>query len=505
MKNLIIPLLLLTANSISFATALDDYVALSDPCYSYTLISSSDAYSTTGYTLKLTSQHWRLSSEVDHTVWTHWMTVIVPYSSLGATRDTALIYIDAGNYTDSAPAVDLQYRLLSANTRSVIVILKAVPNQPLHFLDESSYRSEDQIIAYTWRKFLDSADSNWPAQLPMVKAVVKCMDATVSFVGSTAGGSRTINHFVLTGASKRGWTAWLTAAVDSRVTAVAPIVSDLLNMKKSFSHQWASYGFWSPALQAYVNENIFNEFDSPRCEQLIAIVDPYEYRTRLTMPKYIINAAGDDFFVSDGIQFYFSQLTGEKYLRHIQNTDHYLTGATNDVFNCIYSYYNAFLNNTSRPQFSWTIENDDSITVQTVTAPKNVYLWQITNSLARDFRRVTTGPNWQSTPLSDTGGGIYRAQLTAPPTGWKAFFIELVYAGSPYDYHFTTEMMVLPEMLPFEADFNRDTFANAQDLQFLADSWLIRNDYRDISPRRGIGDGVINFNDFVNFSGHWMK
>ena len=62
------------------------------------------------------------------------------------------------------------------------------------------------------------------------------MDATVNFVGSSAGGSRTINHFVLTGGSKRGWTAWLAAAVDSRVTAVSPIVSDLLNMKKSFAH-----------------------------------------------------------------------------------------------------------------------------------------------------------------------------------------------------------------------------------------------------------------------------
>ncbi|MFA5292302.1 MAG: PhoPQ-activated protein PqaA family protein [Phycisphaerae bacterium] len=509
MKSLItICLVLFVQPLFCHGSALDDYVAMADPCYSYTLISSSpDSFTQTqGYTLKLVSQQWRTLSEVDHTVWNHWMTVVVPNLSLGATRDAALILIDGGNYTDSAPGIDYQYRWLAATTRSVIVILKAVPNQPLHFLDESIYRTEDQIVAYSWRKFLDGGDANWPVQLPMVKSVVRCMDATVSFVGSSAGGSRTINHFVLTGGSKRGWTAWLTAAVDTRVTAVAPIVSDLLNMKKSFSHEWASYGFWAIALQPYVDMGIFEQFETPRGTELINIVDPYAYRDRLTMPKFIINAAGDNFFVSDNIQFYFSGLSGEKHLRHVPNTDHYLSGATGDVFNCMVPFYNDFLNGTARPQFSWAINEDGSITVQTTDAPKYVYLWQITNQTARDFRFSTTGYNWVHTQLIDTGGGIYTAQVTQPQNGWTAFFVELAYTGtlgSSFDYHFTTEMMVLPEMLPYEADFNRDTMTNADDLQILADSWLTENDYREISPRRGVGDGIINFNDFTNFSVHW--
>ena len=491
------------------ATALDDYVAMADPCYSYTLISSSpDTYTQThGYTLKLISQTWRTPSEVDHTVWNHWMTVIVPDTSLGQTKDTALILINGGNYTDSAPSIDFQYRWLAENTRSVIVILTAVPNQPLHFLDESIYRSEDEIIAYSWDKYLDGADSNWPAQLPMVKSVVKCMDATVSFVSSSAGGSRTINHFVLTGGSKRGWTAWLAAAVDSRVTAVSPIVSDLLNMKKSFAHEWASYGFWADALSPYEELGIFDRFDTPRGTELISIVDPYAYKDRLTMPKFIINASGDDFFISDNIQFYFNGLSGEKYLRHVPNTDHYLTGATSDVFNCMVPYYDAFLNNIARPVFSWTINEDDSITVETTDTPQAVYLWQITNPSARDFRLSTTGANWSSTELIDSGGGAYTADVPEPNNGWTAFFVELVYQSplAGFDFHFTTEMVVLPEILPYEADFNRDTITDIKDLSILTEVWLTENDYRDIAPRRGGGDGIINFNDFANFGLHWRR
>ena len=43
------------------------------------------------------------------------------------------------------------------------------------------------------------------------------------------------------------------------------------------------------------------------------IEDPFNYRSRLTMPKFIINAGGDQFFVPDSSQFYFNELSGTKY------------------------------------------------------------------------------------------------------------------------------------------------------------------------------------------------
>jgi PhoPQ-activated pathogenicity-related protein len=169
-------------------------------------------------------------------------------------------------------------------------------------------------------------------------------------------------------------------------------------------------------------------------------------------------------------------------------------------------YYNAILNNIARPAFSCTINEDDSITVETTDAPQAVYLWQITNPTTRDFRLSTTGANWSSTMLTSSGGGVYIADVPEPANGWTAFFVELVYTSSMpgYNYHFTSEMVVVPEILPYEADFNRDTIADTKDLLILAEVWLTENDYRDIAPRRGGGDGIINFNDFANFSLHWM-
>ncbi|MHC4638401.1 MAG: PhoPQ-activated protein PqaA family protein [Planctomycetota bacterium] len=502
--------------SSSSGTALDDYVFTPDANYSYVQIGS-DSFDfstfTRGYVLELTSQGWRDSSEVDRVLWKHWVTIVIPEWDflLGETKDTALILINDGNSFDPAPDIDPQFRTLAAGTRSVVVEISAIPNQPLQFSDEIGTRSEDEIIAYSWDKFLHGADAYWPVQLPMVKAVVRCMDAAQEFVGTSVVDTKTINNFVLTGGSKRGWTAWLTAAVDSRVTAVAPIVSDLLNMKRSFAHHWGAYGFWADALVPYEEMGIFDFFDTPESTALMEIVDPYEYRDRLNIPKFIINAAGDDFFVLDSVQFYIDELIDETYLRHVPNTDHYLTEAFLDVFNSMVPYYYAFLNNQPRPDFSSSLQEDGSIMVDTNDTPKEVYLWQVDNPNDRDFRQLTVGPNWVGTPLADQGGGVYIGEVNEPAQGWTAFFVELIYdnefsqqysEANEYDYRFTSRMRVLPEILPFEVDFDRDRETDANDLEILSDYWLSDNTFRDIAPRLG-GDGIVNFKDYSLLALHF--
>ena len=57
------------------------------------------------------------------------------------------------------------------------------------------------------------------------------------------------------------------------------------------------------------------------------IEDPYFYRDRLTMPKYVVNAGGDQYFPPDSSKFYFDDLVGPKYLRYVPNADHSLRGS----------------------------------------------------------------------------------------------------------------------------------------------------------------------------------
>jgi hypothetical protein len=173
------------------------------------------------------------------------------------------------------------------------------------------------------------------------------------------------------------------------------------------------------------------------------------------------------------------------------------------------AYYDAFLNNQNRPQFSWSLESDGSIQVVTQTTPKAVLLWQASNPQARDFRLITIGPSWTSSPLYDQGGGIFVGQVPPPQEGWTAFFVEVVFPGrtlgtSVYDYHFSTEMRVIPELCPFETDFTRDRKTDLSDLTMFSDVWLHDSPYYDLIPRR-TGDSIINLNDFAVFSQHWLE
>jgi len=178
------------------------------------------------------------------------------------------------------------------------------------------------------------------------------------------------------------------------------------------------------------------------------IEEPYQYRHRLTMPKFIINASGDQFFLPDSSQFYFDDLPGVKYLRYVPNADHSLKGS--DAYETLLACYSAVLNKLPLPQFSWSIEKDGSIRVTTKDAPSVVKLWQATNPDARDFRLETLGAKWQSTTLTDQGGGVYVGKVPNPAKGWTAFFVEFTFPSGSQSapFKFTTQVRVVPDLLP---------------------------------------------------------
>jgi len=230
--------------SVNGATPLDDYVAKPDSSYEYSVVRTIDHPLGKVYIIDMKSQTWRSEKEVDRTLWQHWLTVTVPNN---VAFDTALLWINGGSNKRSAPSgPEGMFVEIALQSKTVVADLKMVPNQPLIFPDDpGNERHEDAIIAYTFDKFLKTEDPTWPLLLPMVKSAVRAMDTIQSHVAKTTEGKRKINHFVVSGGSKRGWTTWLTAAVDKRVRAIAPIVIDVLNMGPQMKHHFAAYGFYS--------------------------------------------------------------------------------------------------------------------------------------------------------------------------------------------------------------------------------------------------------------------
>jgi PhoPQ-activated pathogenicity-related protein len=430
------------------STALFDYVNAPDASYTWSQVYSSVGSGYTYYVLSMRSQTWRLG-DVNDPYWDHYLKIVVPTGTLA---DSALLLINGGSNTNGIPtSPDTTMRDIALATRAVTVELRIVPNESVYFFDELpiTYRTEDEIISYTFDQFVNNigapGNETWPLLLPMVKSAVRAMDTVQVFVPTVSGG-QTIDDFVVTGYSKRGWTTWLTGAVDTRVHAIIPGVIDLLNMDESMVHHYGFYsGEFAPEVGDYQDFDIIQNSLVEANQELGRIVDPYRYlfNSNLTnIPKLLLNSTGDEFFVPDSGQFYLHDLPGTSYVRYIPNTGH---GLDSRAGTSTLTFLDAYLNNRVLPQFSWTAEQDGSLRVQTVTAPTQVLLWQATNLADRDFRKgYNPGITWTSTVLANQGGGVYVGNVAVPATGARAYMIELTFpsaiGGTPYV--FTTEVRV---------------------------------------------------------------
>ncbi|MBA2729066.1 MAG: hypothetical protein H0U49_12955 [Parachlamydiaceae bacterium] len=435
-----------------FSTPLDDYVKQFDPYYHWEISSVEENPEAKIFVVSLTSQKWRSSEEVDKPIWKHQLTIVVPTT---IKSQTAILSVGSGlqegNETIySSDKIPLQE--LALRTNRVVCEVSLVPNQYLKFSDEwdnryaEKGRKEDALVAYTWDKYLKTEDPTWPLRMPMTKAVVRAMDACEELLKQKL--SLDVDGFILIGASKRGWTAWTSAAVDSRVKGIIPIVIDLLNLKTSFTRHFMAYGNWSFAVRDYADIHIPERWHGDAFARLMKIIEPFEYRERLIMPKYIINATGDEFFLPDSSSLYFHDLPKNKHLVYLPNTGHRVL--VNRYLETVIAYVNLLASHVALPTTDWQLTQDNQLKVKPSTSPLRATLWQAHNPNGRDFRVVTIGSTWTDSTLTLEKDGTYSADLVSPKMGWSAYFIELEFSSPNGEvFKTSTDVFIFPDTFPF--------------------------------------------------------
>lgn len=433
-------------------TPLDRYTAQRDDAFAFTHVKThNNRPGFVGHTLRLTSQRWRDHTEVSHPEWTHFMQIAHPAGIDEQDAKTALLLIGGGVRRDQAPdRIEEQLYIMAGLTRGVVVYLPNVPNQPMRLNGDDNDRYEDDLLAESWMNASKTGDTGWIIHLAMVESAVAAMDAAQGFLRSEAGGEVNVDRFVVSGGSKRGWTSWLTAAVDDRVAGIIPIVIDTLNLPETMRHHWGAYGFWAPAIGDYAARNLARWLGTPEGHTLRTIVDPYLYRDRYTMPKFLLNAAGDQYFLPDTTRYYLDDLPGVTRLRVVPNADHGIT-RNPDAIQSAVAFYAAVASGIEIPGLEWESPEPGLIRVRADAGAQGVTLWQAHNPDARDFRREAVGDIWQPTPMRPDDDGLYHARIESPEAGFIAFFVEARFRveGLPIPLTFTTEVHVLPDVLPF--------------------------------------------------------
>ncbi|KAL4239703.1 hypothetical protein ACF0H5_000507 [Mactra antiquata] len=452
------------------ATPLDDYVYKADPTYKYEIIDTTEGPGYTLYTINMTSQTWKPDLQ-SQPVWWHYLSVTVPDKI--DLQNAGFLFIDGGSNHNGPPSqtdtfVELT-TIVAVTTNSIGANLKMIPNQPITFKADpiQKSRSEDAIIAWTWKTFVDQkgADPEILLRMPMTKAGVRALDTVNDLVNKKR--NLTVDRFLVAGASKRGWTTWTVGAVDKRVVAIAPIVMDLLNMVPNLHHYYRALGGWTFAFDDYYALNFTEDLDNPYIKQMATIIDPISYNDRYeNKPKYITSTGGDEFFMIDDSKYYYNELKGPKYLRMVPNAEHSLAGHEISLLFGIRAFYLSVMKGKPLPKIEWklnTTSTGGKISLTADSTPQTVHCYHATtlDGKRKDFRLIRGTPGdpskpqvhpviWKTQYVTPTGALSWEVEFKNPEVGWTAFFIQVTFPGLEDSVlEFTTQTLIIPDTDPF--------------------------------------------------------
>lgn len=412
---------------------LPGYVSKADPSYAWSKLQDGKTDDGVQFTeLVMTSQTWR------GITWKHKLAIVRPEKSVKTAQ--ALLVIGGGSWKDGDEQVatkpdsrDLKLAASIAKaSRTTVAFLKHVPFQPM-FGD----LHEDQIISHTFREYLQSGEEDWPLLLPMTKAAVRAMDTIQAYAKQEW--KEEIADFVVCGGSKRGWTTYLTGAIDPRVKGIAPMVFDTLRLGEQMKHQLATWGQFSEQIEDYTRIGLQEQLDTPGGKKLVSLVDPYAYRAKLTMPKLLIFGTNDRYWPLDALNLYWDDLPGEKYILYVPNAGH----GINDMVRVVSSVSALGLKVAGKlefPRLTWKYTEADGglkLNVQSSVKPVKAVAWTASVP-TRDFRPA----KWSDQELAASGDG-YSYQLEPPAEGFSAVLGEVYYEINGRPLYLSTNVRII--------------------------------------------------------------
>lgn len=406
-----------------WAGPLEDYVVRPDTSYAWRVSGKSEMDGIEVVAIELDSQTWQ------NILWKHKLYIAKP--AVLRNPRTALLQV-ASRVGDKEWE---QIRQVVQRAGTIVAIVTSVPNQPLF-----DGRQEDALIALTFDRYLKTGDETWPLLLPMVKSAVRAMDTVQAWATETHQIS--VERFVVSGVSKRGWTTWLAGAIDKRVCAIAPVVIDTLNMKAQT--EWAArvYGRQSEKISDYTDLDLVDKMDMPEMVRLQGMVDPYSYRAHYTMPKLLILGTNDPYWTVDSLRHYWNDLPEPKAVYQAPNTGH-RAGSTPEAVRTLSEFLRMVAEGEDLPRMKWRMRGDGGahVSVTSDRPAQKALLWQA-SSATRDFRKA----KWHSRPLElDASQRQVDAGVATPSDGFAAFMVEYTFAAAGGDYRLSTQVQVTPD------------------------------------------------------------
>ncbi len=361
----------------------------------------------------MASQRWK-----GH-LWQHDLVISQPQT--GRFPGTGVIHVTGWEPNET----DLLWADALASTTGVVVAtLFQIPNQPLWG------HQEDDLIAHTFEQFLDSGDASWPLLGPMVKSVYRAMDVVQAH-------DPAIERFVVTGASKRGWTTWLSACHgDSRIVGIAPMVFDFLKMPEQLAKQQRDWAGLSPMIQDYTSRSLEDTVETDNGQRLVELVDPARCLGGLHAPVLAVFGSNDPYWTIDAQTLYWSEVPLPRAMVMVPNMGHGW-GSTEYWTPTLSTFVQACSTGEALPHVEHTVL-DDGLRIRADATLGTVTAW-CADSETRHFDES----EWREVPVErETSGAGVQVRLTQTPR-FQAVFLSLGFVGSAGPYWLSSPVKVL--------------------------------------------------------------
>jgi len=419
---------------------LKDFAKIVDDSYRFEVVDKRQIGSSRVARLHMVSQKWK------DVTWKHVVWIIVPNKAIEkpyeASSRSAILLVDGGGWRKEwgedappqiAPRAEFQVlKGIAEATGSPAVVVSQVPFQPM-----LGDLNEDALIAETFKRFIQGEGDDWPLLMPMVRSAVRAMDTVQKFAKEEH--KLQVDTFTITGASKRGWTTWLTSAVDSRIHALAPMVIDMLNMPVQMEHQMATWGTYSDEIEDYTALSLQKFMKTKQGESLVQIVDPYRYRDRIEQPKLLIFGTNDRYWPLDACNKYWDDLRGDKYLLYTPNQGHSIQDVAR-LAGSICALHKSRCGQMVLPKLQWKTDLKDGricLNMQCDTDPQEASIW-IARSQTRDFRNAS----WTSLPAKQLEARKHTAEIAMDEDQYVAAFGEWVFDAGTLPAFFSTNVVI---------------------------------------------------------------
>jgi PhoPQ-activated pathogenicity-related protein len=206
-------------------------------------------------------------------------------------------------------------------------------------------------------------------------------------------------------------------------------------------HQLAAWGGYSRQIAPYTDAGLHEVLATPLGRELVAIVDPLQYRERLDRAKLIVIGTNDPYWPLDALNLYWDELPEPKAALYLPNVGHSADDFARLLPALVALHRHAGAGSVL-PRPEWEFEIGDGtlrLLVRPTAEAPTVTAWSA-SAPTRDFREA----RWSSSRC-DRDGDRYRCEIPLPESGFSALFAEVIAPLGELTFPVSTGVRIVPD------------------------------------------------------------